>query len=71
MEIVSRVTTMFLRKEVFEMLYPAQAVENINIKELPGELQQKINKALNDFKSGNYITHEEMKQKLQPLFRED
>ena len=71
MEIVSRVTTMFLRKEVYDMLHPAQAVENINIKDLPGELHQKINKALDDFKSGNYITHEEMKQKLQPLFRED
>ncbi len=41
MEIVSRVTTIFLPKEVYEMLYPAQTVENTNIKELPGELQQK------------------------------
>ena len=39
------------------------AVENITIQELSGELQQKISKALADYKSGNYITHEKMKQK--------
>ena len=39
--------------------------ENVNVKKLPPELQQKINKSLEDYKSGNYITHEEMKQKVQ------
>jgi hypothetical protein len=51
--------------EVYEVLHPEGAVENVNMQELPGELQQKINKALDDYKTGNYITHEEMKQKLQ------
>lgn len=40
------------------MLHPESSVENINMQELPGEVQQKITKALDDYKSGNYITHE-------------
>jgi hypothetical protein len=47
-----------------EVLPSTNAVENITIQQLPSELQQKINKALDDYKSGNYITHEEMKRKL-------
>ena len=46
-----------------EVVHPEDAVENISVQELPVELQQKIKKALNDYKSGNYITHEEMKRK--------
>ncbi|CAN5581753.1 hypothetical protein BH11BAC5_BH11BAC5_28900 [soil metagenome] len=53
--------------EVYEMLHPEMAVENINLQSLPGELQQKINKALDDYKSGNYITHAQMKEKVQQL----
>lgn len=32
--------------EVYDMLYLEVTVKNINLKELPGDLQQKINKAL-------------------------
>jgi hypothetical protein len=65
LELLSQTTDSTLIDEVYEMLHPEAAVENINLKELPAELQQKINKALDDYKSGNYISHEQMKQKVQ------
>ncbi len=57
-----------LINEVYELLHPAEAVEDVSLDQLPAPLQQKINKALDDYKSGNYITHEQMKQKLQESF---
>ena len=65
LELLSKTDDSALINEVYDMLHPAGAVENINMEELPFELQQKINKALDDYKSGNYITHKEMKQKVQ------
>lgn len=57
LELLSQTNDSNLIDEVYEILHPESAVENINIAELSGELQQKINKALEDYKSGNYITH--------------
>ena len=54
-----------LIEEVYGLLYPAQSISDIEINKLPQPLQQKINKALEDYKSGNYITHAQMKEKLQ------
>lgn len=65
LELLSQTNDSSLIDEVYEMLHPESAVENINLQSLPGELQQKINKALDDYKSGNYITHEQMKEKVQ------
>ncbi|MEJ0102244.1 MAG: hypothetical protein WDO19_06690 [Bacteroidota bacterium] len=65
LELLSKTNDSNLIDEVYDILHPEAALENINIKSLPVELQQKINKALDDYKSGNYITHEEMKQKVQ------
>ena len=65
LELLSQTNDSNLIDEVYEILHPESAVENINITEFSGELQQKINKALEDYKSGNYITHEQMKQKVQ------
>ncbi len=65
LELLSKTNDSNLIYEVYDILHPEAALENINIKSLPVELQQKINKALDDYKSGNYITHEEMKQKVQ------
>ena len=50
--------------EVYELLYPNEAVENISMSNLPEELQNKISRALDDYKNGRYITHEQMKQKV-------
>ncbi len=63
LELLAQTNDSGLIAEVYEVLHPESAVENINMQELPAELQQKINKAFDDYKSGNYITHEEMKQK--------
>lgn len=54
-----------LIEEVYELLYPDEAIKNISISDLPEELQNKINRALDDYKNGRYITHEQMKQKIE------
>jgi len=53
-----------LIEEVYELLYPNEAVKSISVSDLPDELQIKINRALDDYKNGRYITHEQMKQKV-------
>ena len=53
-----------LIEEVYELLHPDEAIDTIAIKDLPQELQTKLNRALDDYKSGRYITHEQMKQKV-------
>lgn len=54
-----------LIEQVYELLNPNEAIEGIQINKLPEELQNKINRALDDFKNGRYITHEQMKQKVE------
>lgn len=55
-----------LIEEVYELLHPAEAIENIAINNLPEDLQIELSRALDDYKSGRYIiTHEQMKQKMQ------
>ena len=54
-----------LIEEVYELLYPNTAIENIAISNLPEELQNKISRALDDYKNGRYITHEQMKQEVE------
>ncbi len=49
--------------DIYELFYPS--VSDADVNNLPQPLQQKINKALEDYKSGNYITHSQMKEKLQ------
>lgn len=50
--------------EVYELLHPDSSVNSIAISDLSEELQHKLNRALDDYKSGRYITHEQMKQKV-------
>lgn len=57
-----------LIEEVYELLHPDEAIDNLPITELPQELQIKLNRALDDYKSGRYITHEQMKQKVSQWF---
>ncbi|MBX2921647.1 MAG: hypothetical protein KF746_05570 [Chitinophagaceae bacterium] len=65
LELLKQTNDSTLIDEVYDILHPEATLENVNTKNLPVELQQKISKALEDYKSGNYITHEEMKQKVQ------
>ena len=51
--------------EVYELLNPNAVIEDIQVNKLPQELQNKINRALDDFKNGRYITHDQMIQKLE------
>ena len=50
--------------EVYELLYPNEAVKSISVNDLADELKIKISRALDDYKNGRYITHEQMKQKV-------
>ena len=65
LELLSQTNDSALIDEVYDILHTAEAIDKIDTKQLPEELQQKISKAMDDYKSGNYITHEQMKQKLQ------
>ena len=54
-----------LIEEVYELVHPEEGVESIKIGELNDDLQNKLNQALEDYHSGKYIGHEQMKQKVQ------
>ena len=53
-----------LINEVYELLHPDLAIETIDITNIPSDLQKKLNNAMDDYKSGRYISHNEMKQKV-------
>lgn len=57
-------TDEILIEEVYELLYPKNPTEEIKINDLPGDLQNKIKKAFDDYKNGRYITHGQMKKKV-------
>ncbi len=65
LEMLKKTNDYSLIEEVYDLLHPAKAVTEINIQGMPEPLQHKINKAMEDYNAGNYITHEQMKQKLQ------
>jgi hypothetical protein len=54
-----------LIEEVYELFHADEAVEDVVLNELPTNIREKITRALNDYRSGNYITHGQMKQKMQ------
>ena len=58
------VTDKELIAEDNELLNPEVLIENNSIEDLPPEIQNKINRALDDFNAGRYITHEQMNQKV-------
>lgn len=53
-----------LIEEVYEMLHPKEAIENVDVAKLPIELQNKISRAIDDYKNGHFITQDQMKQKI-------
>jgi len=57
-----------LIEEVYELLYPNEDIKNIIISDLTDDLQVKINRALDDYRNGRYITHQQMKQKVEQWF---
>lgn len=65
LDLLKKTNDSALIEEVYNLLHPDEAVEEISVLQLPEHLQQKINKAMEDYKTGNYITHDQMKQKVQ------
>ena len=53
-----------LINEVYALLHTDEAIQSIITDELPSELKNKLTKAVEDYKSGRYITHEQMQQKV-------
>jgi ribosome-binding protein aMBF1 (putative translation factor) len=53
-----------LIEDVYQLVHADEEIKNISISELPEELQNKISGALEDYKNGRYITHEQMKEKV-------
>lgn len=51
--------------EMYNLLHNEDEIKNIELNEVPVELQAKLSRAINDYKQGRYITNEQMKQKLQ------
>ena len=49
--------------ELYEVLHPEDGISAIDKDNLPKELQSKLNKGMQDFNNGNYITNEQMKEK--------
>lgn len=54
-----------LIEEVYELLHPNEAVEDITVDDLPAELQDKIKRAMEDYRNGRYIKHNQLKQKVE------
>jgi len=54
-----------LIEDVYELVHADEEVKSIQISSLPPELQNKITRALDDYKNGRYITHDQMKQKVE------
>ena len=65
LDLLKKTNDSALIEEVYNLLHPDESVEEISVLQLPENLQQKINKAMEDYKTGNYITHDQMKQKVQ------
>jgi hypothetical protein len=51
--------------EMYSLLHTEDAIKNIEFDKLPQELQIKLFRAVEDYKQGRYITHEQMKLKVQ------
>ena len=65
LDLLKKTNDSALIEEVYNLLHPDDSEEEISVLQLPENLQQKINKAMEDYKRGNYITHDQMKQKVQ------
>jgi hypothetical protein len=49
---------------VYGLLDNEEIVEELQLDKLPADLQQKLNRALEDYKSGNYIIYQQMKERI-------
>ena len=54
-----------LIEEMYNLLHTEEAIKNVDLDKLPQELQDKLSRAIEDYKQGRYITHEQMKLKVQ------
>jgi ribosome-binding protein aMBF1 (putative translation factor) len=53
-----------LIEDVYQLIHADEQIKNISISDLPQELQNKISRALDDYRIGRYISHEQMKEKV-------
>ena len=53
-----------LIQDIYKLVPADEQIKNISISELPQELQNKIWRALDDYKNGRYITQGQIKHRL-------
>ena len=51
--------------EVYNLLHAEDDLIDIEFDNVPRELQLKLSHAIEDYKEGRYITHDQMKQKIE------
>jgi len=51
--------------EMYNLLHTEEAIKDVEFDKLPQELQAKLSRAVEDYKQGRYITHEQMKLKIE------
>ena len=57
-----------LINEMYDLLDTENVIESIKPGELSEDLKTKLSHAIEDYKQGRYITHEQIKEKLQQWF---
>jgi len=68
LDLLKKINDSSLIEEVYNLLHHDLVIEEISLFQMPVRLQQKINNAVDDYKTGNYITHDQMKKKVQQWF---
>jgi hypothetical protein len=51
-------------EELYDFLYPDESITSVVMEDMPEDLQIKIENAVKEYRSGNYITHEQVKEKM-------
>ena len=64
-KIINQASDEGLINEVYALVHNESEIEAFEINNFPSEIQTKLLKAIEDYKTGNYISHEQMKQKIQ------
>jgi hypothetical protein len=62
---IKTTTDELLVDEKYNLLHGNYEVKEIEFDDIPEDLQLKLTRAIEDYKQGPYITHSQMKQKIE------
>ena len=63
-KLIKEINDEALINEVYDLVNNESVSESFDINDFPAELREKLSKAIEDYKTGNYISHEQMKEKI-------